>query len=210
MKLGVSSEKLQDLIVTRFDLMKGVSSRKGVLCNANQKPRMKLGKKKPTQSWFRVWKHLTGVFLSSKTSTLTPSSSRTLTPSQISISKLCKSVFCFLAILCVFVSFKVPSISFFSFELKHFHCLFRSTCCMSTLFAPALPSPPCVLVFACLLHVHLVCACFVIIALRACFCLCAYFHLLVLVHLICTSSTIIALHACFHLLAGCPLCSHLF
>ncbi len=136
--------------------MKGVSSRKGGLCNANQKLGMKLGKKKPTQSWFRVWKHLTGVCLSSKTFTLTPSSSRTLTPSQISTSKLCKSVFCFLAIWCVFVSFKVPSIRFFSFELKHLHCLFRSTCCMSALFAPALPSPPCVLVFACLLHVRLV------------------------------------------------------
>jgi len=97
MKLGVSSEKLQDLIVTRLDLMKGVSSRKGVLCNANQKPGMKLGKKKPTQSWFRVWKHLTGVFLSSKTSTLTPSSS------QILISKLCKSVFLFFWLFDVFL-----------------------------------------------------------------------------------------------------------
>ncbi len=94
--------------------------------------------------------------------------------------------------------------------MKHLHCLFRSTCCMSALFAPALPSPPCMLVFAYLLHVRLVCACFIIIALRACFCLCTYFHLLVLVHFICTSSTIIALHACFHLLAACPLCSHLF
>jgi hypothetical protein len=83
MKLGVSSEKLQDLIVTRLDLMKGVRSRKGVVCNANQKLGMKLGKKKPTQSGFRVWQHLTGVFLSSKTPFLAPSSFHTLTPSQI-------------------------------------------------------------------------------------------------------------------------------
>jgi hypothetical protein len=54
MKLGVSSEKLQHLIVTRLDLMKGVSSRKGVVCNANQKVGMKLGKKKPTQSGCRA------------------------------------------------------------------------------------------------------------------------------------------------------------
>jgi hypothetical protein len=109
MKLGVSSEKLQDLIVTRLDLMKGVSSRKGVVCNANQKLGMKLGKKKLTQSRFRVWQHLTGVFLSSKTPTLTPSSSHTLTPSQILISKLCKSVFLFfgyLLCLCVIQSSK--------------------------------------------------------------------------------------------------------
>jgi hypothetical protein len=46
MKLGVSSEKLQDLIVTRLYLMKGVSSRKGVVCNANQKLGMKLGKER--------------------------------------------------------------------------------------------------------------------------------------------------------------------
>jgi hypothetical protein len=63
--------------------------------------------------------------------------------------------------------------------LKHFHCLFPSTCCMSTLFAHALPSSPCMLVFTCLLHVRLICAYFVIVALCACFCLCAYFHLLV-------------------------------
>ncbi len=79
--------------------------------------------------------------------------------------------------------FKVLSISIcfcvFSFELKHLHCLFPSTCCMSALFTPALPSSPCVLVFTCLLHVCLVCACFVIIALHACFYLCAYFRLLV-------------------------------
>jgi hypothetical protein len=179
MKLGVSSEKLQDFIVTRLDLMKGVSSRKGVVRNANQKLGMKLGKKKPTQSGFRVWQHLTGVFLSSKTPSLTPSSFHTLTASQILISKLCKSVFCFFGYLFCFCVIQSSEYCFFSFELKHLHCLFPSTCCMFALFTPALPSSPCVLVFAYLLHVRLVCTCFAIIALCVCFCLCAYFCLLV-------------------------------
>jgi hypothetical protein len=103
MKLGVSSEKLQDLIVTRLDLMKGVSSRKGVVCNANQKLGMKLGKKKPTQSGFRVWQHLTGVFLSSKTLSLTPSSIHTLTPSQTLIQALQKCFLFFGYLFCVCV-----------------------------------------------------------------------------------------------------------
>jgi hypothetical protein len=102
-----------------------------------------------------------------------------LLPLKFLISKLCKSVFYFLAICSVFVLFKALSISFFSFELKHLHCLFPSTCCMSALLAHALPSSPCVLVFAYLLHVRLFCPCFIIIALHACFCLCAYFRLLV-------------------------------
>ncbi len=140
------------------------------------------GKKKPTQSGFRAWQHLTGVFLSSKTHSLPHSLflSHPYYLSNFDFQALQKCFFfCFWLSVCVFVLFKVLSISLLFFSIDDLHCLFPSTCCMSALFTRALPSSPCMLVFTCLLHVRLVCTCFAIIALHACLCLCAYFRLLV-------------------------------